>query len=303
MSKNNAKDKAICYFLDVGQGTSQVICLGNHRAIIIDTGKNRKSDESPLLLQLDKLKIQRISALVLSHNDADHIGDTKNIIDKYRGRIDKIFLLKDRSPSINNTNKVLLNAVKNEKIARENICYLVADKSSKLFDENSIDITVLYPDVFANLENDKNGTCAIIALTVGTQKVVFSGDAPVEAWKFIVENNEQQNLQILTVPHHGGLFANAAGMQWFFDNIKSKYAIVSVGANTYGHPQNTVIESFVRNNSEVFCTQSVHEYCGGNQVCCGTIIVDIEKDRIDIHNVDELRKNKDKFPKRLCTVR
>jgi beta-lactamase superfamily II metal-dependent hydrolase len=33
--------KATCYFLDVGQGTSQVVHLGNHRVVIIDTGRKR----------------------------------------------------------------------------------------------------------------------------------------------------------------------------------------------------------------------------------------------------------------------
>jgi beta-lactamase superfamily II metal-dependent hydrolase len=166
----------------------------------------------------------------------------------------------------------------------------------------------LYPDCLANVTaKNGNNTCAVIALFVGTQKIIFSGDTPVDAWKLITGNNEQVlvdrklSVQILTVPHHGGKFAdNDADTAWFFDHVKSEYAIISVGCNSYGHPLPMVIQSFVKNGSDIFCTQSTN--CCNNITgqCCGTIIADISPSKIAIKNIDGLRRVKEQFPSRLC---
>jgi beta-lactamase superfamily II metal-dependent hydrolase len=82
-----SKYAATCCFLDVGQGTSQVVLLGCHRAIIIDTGS---SQSSTLINLLNKEKIERIEALILSHNDNDHIGNAASVFNRYQNKIQKI---------------------------------------------------------------------------------------------------------------------------------------------------------------------------------------------------------------------
>jgi beta-lactamase superfamily II metal-dependent hydrolase len=61
------KISCICYFLDVGQGTSNIVYLGDGRAVVIDGGVS-----SGVPLQFLNRYVKAIEALVISHNDKDH---------------------------------------------------------------------------------------------------------------------------------------------------------------------------------------------------------------------------------------
>ncbi|GHT37611.1 hypothetical protein FACS189427_10780 [Planctomycetales bacterium] len=298
-----AKSKYIasCYFLNVGQGTSQVILLGGQRAVIVDTGNKRNIRESPLIDLLTRLQIQTIEALVLSHNDNDHIGDAKNIFDTYRNNINEVYFLEDRASEQNSAYRLIMGVVEDRIITKNNVHRLETGKSRDILIDGDIKLSVLFPNFMSNIQNERNKTCAIIALSVGTQQIIFSGDASIEAWKLIVENNGRQSLQILTIPHHGGSFADRAeDKKWFFDNVRANYAVVSVGSNNrYEHPKSETIQSFVRNNIEVFCTQSTSQ-CGNTGQCCGTIIADVSPNQTVIKNLDNLRKRKQQVSLRLC---
>jgi Metallo-beta-lactamase superfamily len=79
------------YFVDIGQGTSNLILLGQNRAIVIDCGS-----KSGVLLQLmRKLQVEEIVRLVVSHNHDDHIGGAMDVLTSYRGHIEKICFLQD----------------------------------------------------------------------------------------------------------------------------------------------------------------------------------------------------------------
>ncbi|MDR3199689.1 MAG: MBL fold metallo-hydrolase [Planctomycetaceae bacterium] len=304
----NSEYAATCYFVNVGQGTAQLIHLREHRAIIIDTGRKRKRNMSPLFLLLKELDIRSIEALVLSHNDSDHIGDAKNIFDIFRKRIRHVFFLDDRHLNENGTYKNIKAAIGDGSINESQVMRLEAGINSDIFidKDNDIHLTVLYPDFLTNMESKKNDTCAIIALYVGSQKIIFSGDVPVEAWKQILQNNGKLAVQILTVPHHGGIFTdNKEDTKWFFENVRTDYAVVSVGyGNIYKHPKEDIIRSFILYGAEVFCTQS-NVICNYglsniNETCCGTIIANVGSVKTDIKNIERLRQIKEQFPQRIC---
>ena len=308
---------AACYFLNVGQGTSQVIHLGDKRAIVIDTGPKWHSPQkrSPLLSLLKDRDIQRIDALILSHNDQDHIGEAATILDNYKKRIGNVFFLEDRS---RDENKQLYKTIKLYhqkgfiKIGRLENPY---DKPTPLFSEGDISIDLLFPGFSQNLFATKpNNTSAIIALSIGTQTVIFSGDAPIEAWKDIVGKNGRIESQIITIPHHGGGFISSKPetesfvneLNWFHDKaIQTKFAVVSVGTNNkHKHPSPQIIQSFAKRNIEVLCTQATSQ-CTGNAetcevICCGTIVANIGLNTTQIKNLDGFRESKEKMLYRLC---
>jgi beta-lactamase superfamily II metal-dependent hydrolase len=80
-----------CYFLDVGQGSSNVILLGNRRAIVIDCGP-----AAHVPLRLLHRYVDQIVALVVSHNDSDHHGGAAGIVAAYPRAIDQVYFLQDR---------------------------------------------------------------------------------------------------------------------------------------------------------------------------------------------------------------
>jgi len=304
--------KAACFFLDVGQGTSQVIHLGNRRAIIVDTGPKRQL--SPLLFWLQDRKIQTIEALILSHNDADHIGEAARIIESYGQQIRYLYFLVDRKNNL--FNRVVMNAVKDGYIERSKIRRLETDNEPKqLFKEAEIEIDLLFPAFADNLESGTpNETSAIIAFTIGTNRIIFSGDASISAWEAIVDRHGRIEAQIFTAPHHGGSFTrskpNTDAFQeeivWFHrEAVLSGCMVVSVGTNNrYQHPEPKIISSHAKHGVEVLCTQGTPKCYGvgvaKDTACCGTIEVNIGPNSFCIKDIDLLRSQKSRIIRRLC---
>ena len=308
--------KATCVFLNVGQGTSQVIHIGKQRAIIIDTGPKYKQGLSPLISWLQDRNIQSIESLILSHNDEDHRGEAERILTNYAQRIKKLYLLADRDVKKDRFYGIVENAIKKKHIEKKQIYRLETDNEPKLlFEDDDIKVVLLFPAFLDNHGSQKpNDTCAIIAFIVGTQKIIFSGDAPIAAWRTIVEQNGRIAAQIFTAPHHGGNFTNSKQdtdafqkeIDWFHQEaIESGCAIVSVGTNnTYGHPEPKIIKSYTERRIQVFCTQKTSKCCDGSStkdtVCCGTIEVNVGSNNVCVKDFDSLQSQKSQFTQRLC---
>jgi len=294
-----------CHFLNVGQGTSQVIEIGQQRAIIVDAGP--KNGGCQLLRLLADRKIETIEWLILSHNDGDHINGVDSLLRKYADKIKKIGFLVDRNFINQQGGQTVIQVVqKYSTIISRRLEVDAPNLEKSIFDEESTNtkITLLFPTLKTNLLKLKNDTCAILALHINSEKIIFSGDAPIAAWRDIVTRNKDQRIitNILTVPHHGGVFASQEELNEFHSQlVKTDYAIASFASNREKIPRSEVIQSFVKHGIEVFCTQRARQ-CGGtenNMECCGTIIVDIGQS-LHIRNGVELRKRKSMIKPRLC---
>ena len=76
VSESSSHPICECWFLDVGQGTSNVILLGGGRAIVIDCGPRGSRETLAVLTRY----VDTIEALIISHNDADHDYNTPRIM-------------------------------------------------------------------------------------------------------------------------------------------------------------------------------------------------------------------------------
>ena len=81
-----------CWFLDVGQGASNVILLPNNRAIVIDCGP-KGSNET---IQLLKRYTDTLEALIITHNHSDHDGNVAEILCAFPRAIRRIYFLRDK---------------------------------------------------------------------------------------------------------------------------------------------------------------------------------------------------------------
>ena len=79
---------------------------------------------------------------------------------------------------------------------------------------------------------------------------MFMGDAGVEKEKDILDKYNISDIDVLKVGHHGSKTSSSKG---FIDEIKPKYAIISVGKNNrYGHPNKEVLNNL--DNSKIYRT-------------------------------------------------
>jgi glyoxylase-like metal-dependent hydrolase (beta-lactamase superfamily II) len=79
-------------FVDVGQGSSNLILLGRKRAIVIDAG-GRHSGTVIRLLQ--HFQIESLARLIVTHNYDDHSRGAANLLTAYSWRIEEVWCLHD----------------------------------------------------------------------------------------------------------------------------------------------------------------------------------------------------------------
>lgn len=278
-----SKVVAECYFLDVGQGACQVINLGDGSAIVIDCGPSYQVLGD--LLER-RLGIKRIEALVLSHNHSDHTGGLPGLVRQYRKSIDRIYLLQDQPAKQMQGNRqfsFLRDEFENGNVPApiplirhgEN-CWLFPGSNSA----DSVRLELLFPTFFDNIDGqaagNQNYTCGVMLLQCGRKRVLFPGDAEIDAWRSInrTRNGHPVECDVMAVPHHGGQIvryrtndetyeelheAITADLDWLYtEAIKSETAIISVGtSNSYPdqHPLPPQIDAVKKSGACVMCTQ------------------------------------------------
>ncbi|MFO1022594.1 MAG: MBL fold metallo-hydrolase [Planctomycetales bacterium] len=178
------------YFLDVGQGSCNVILTGNRRAIVIDTGR-RWSDLEKLL---QTFGVNRISRLIISHLDADHCEGASGLITSFQNRIDSVYYPNDYRTKETRFWRTLRTEIKAGNLNRKRIYRLERNRKPRQIWSNvalQAELKLLSPTFSQNQDaldkNDANATCGVLVLHVGNRTVVFPGDSSLEQWKQIYE--------------------------------------------------------------------------------------------------------------------
>jgi beta-lactamase superfamily II metal-dependent hydrolase len=209
VGENTIRPICECWFLDVGQGAANIILLGGGRAIVIDCGPCGSRETLTLL----RRHVDTIEALVISHNDADHDHNAPVVLTEYRKAINRIFFLQDRNvQEMRRTFGLLRYAPQGDYPIPQR---LEANGGAPrvLYSADDITLTVMYPDLISNLTAQNSGrvkpnqTSAILRLTCGGRRIIFSGDATIEAWEYLsskMSKAKPLNCDIMTIPHHGG---------------------------------------------------------------------------------------------------
>ena len=228
-------------FMDVNQGDSTLIVV-NKKVTLIDTGG---------ILQLNKDKydynitnnrtipylkskgIKKIDNLILTHGDADHMGDAINIVENIK--VNKVIF---NCGSYNNLEKNLIKTLEKKKIKYDSCIESLEMGSHKL--------------KFLNTKkyNNENDNSSVIYLKYNNMKFLFMGDAGIVKEKDILEKYNMSNIDVLKVGHHG---SKTSSSKKFIDEINPKYGVISVGKNNkYGHPNKEILNTL--SNSKIYRT-------------------------------------------------
>lgn len=228
------------YYLDVSQGDSSLIRYKNE-AILIDTGGSVsfKEDEwkkkkeyhisDSTITFLKSLGVSKINYLVLTHGDADHMGEAVNLVENFK--VEKVIL---NCGETNNLEKELIKVLE-----KKNIKYNFCVKELKASNNK---LYFLQTDVYES-ENDNS---IVTYLNIHNKKFMFMGDASINVEKKILEKYKVTNIDFLKVGHHG---SDTSSSKEFINSVNPKYSIISVGKNNrYGHPKESVLKTIKNSN-------------------------------------------------------
>ena len=246
-SKAEAKGQLTISMLDIGQGDAVLIQTGA-KNILIDTGDDKYYEDgkkgkenTQLLTELQKLKIDHIDTLVMTHAHADHIGKADNVIAQYGVKE----LVYNGIPS---TSKYFINALK---AAKANGTQQVKVKAGDVLDfGNGVSFEIVSPSqslidedtaaIKAKKKVDVNNESVVGRLTFGNFAMLFTGDAegPVEK-DMIASYGKKLKCQVLKAGHHGSKTSSTAE---FLKLVQPESVVMSLGVNNqYGHPHEALL--------------------------------------------------------------
>lgn len=246
-SKVEAKGQLTISMLDIGQGDAVLIQTGA-KNILIDTGDDKYYEDgkkgkenTQLLTELQKLKIDHIDTLVMTHAHADHIGKADKVIAQYGVKE----LVYNGIPS---TSKYFINALK---AAKANGTQQVKVKAGDVLDfGNGVSFEIVSPNqslidedtaaIKAKKKVDVNNESVVGRLTFGNFAMLFTGDAegPVEK-TMAASYGKKLKCQVLKAGHHGSKTSSTAE---FLKLVQPESVVMSLGVNNqYGHPHEALL--------------------------------------------------------------
>lgn len=231
------------YFLDVGQGDSQLIRLpasppgGPPVEILIDGGP-----DSSLLANLGKILStpdHYLDLVLETHPQQDHFGGFIELLRDYQigaylhnGRTNttKSYTELQKALAQNGAPKIVLAA--GDKIKYQDI---VLEILSPAADDPS---------------RDFNETCLVSVFKFKNLKILYTCDISTSTEKSLI-NRYDLGAQVFKVPHHGS--KKSSGRE-FLKAIKPQIAIIEVGRNSYGHPTKETLDRLQAVGAKIYRT-------------------------------------------------
>ena len=233
------------HFIDVGQGDSCLIITPNNKKILIDGGE---AEPEVLLSYLLDRRIKNIDYIMISHFDSDHCN---GLIEVIRNLNIKNILISKQAYFCDEYRNIA-NIINSKKIK----VTFVKQGDSLNIDKN-IKLDIFYPP--KELEyDDLNNNSIVAKLKYNSFSILFTGDIEKSEENLLkMYKNGELESEILKIAHHG---SKTSSSKEFLEAIKPKVALIGVGENnTFGHPNNGVLERLKNINCKIYRTDKMGE--------------------------------------------
>lgn len=234
----DAQNNLDIFFLDVGQGDSELIVLPGGVEILIDGGPDKS-----VLFEVEKAlsKTDRyIDLIVMTHPQLDHFGGLVDVVERYK------------------IGAFIAPNKKGESKAWDDFVSLIDEKgipvifvrAGDLISYRESSLAVLSPsEEFLN-SREVNDSSVVLGLNSVGVKALFTGDIGFQVEDYLV-NTYDIDTDILKVAHHGSRFST--GLK-FINEATPEISVIGVGKNRFGHPTEAVISRLKSVGSSIYRT-------------------------------------------------
>jgi competence protein ComEC len=223
------------HYINVGQSVSTLITSPSGETMLVDTG--HYNDDGEYVLQyLQDHGIERIDHLVVSHNDADHIGGNAAVIEYYETEADGIGAIYDPGIAASTqTYSDYLDAVEEHDVT------LYETREGDTIQFEGVDVQVWGPpDPYLEGEA-RNENSIVLHLTYGETRFLLTGDAEDDQEEYLVEEyGDQLNTTVMKAGHHG---SSSSTSETLLDAAQPEAVVISSAYDSqYGHPTEEVLD-------------------------------------------------------------
>ena len=202
-------------FLDVGQGDS-ILLQVPEGAVLVDQGP----PEADVSRQLRGLGVRRLSALVLTHPQRDHIGGAETVLQRLA--VDRVL-----DPRLAVSGPFERAALAE---AADGGVPVVETRAGAGFRLGRLRLRILWPDRPGTASEDPNLLPIVLLATYGEVDALLTADAESEVTARLLS----RRVEILKVAHHG---SSDPGLAAELRELRPAVAVISCGRNNdYGHP-------------------------------------------------------------------
>lgn len=240
------------HFIDVGQGDSTLITIGEN-SLLIDSGESKASEK--LSTYLKKEGIKKIDYVVATHPHEDHMGGMELIIDNFK-------IKNFWAPKVTVNTRYFNRMI--ESLKRKKLRINVAKEGKIINLHPKVKCEILSP-INEKYDNLNNYSPAIY-LNYGNRSFLFMGDNEASVEQDIIERNSIR-CDVLKLGHHG---SSTSSSEIFLDSILPQLAIASCGKNnSFGHPSKAIIKRLQTRNIKLYRTDihgDIILECDGNTI-------------------------------------
>lgn len=241
--------------IDVGQGDS-ILIHSKGETVLIDTGGKSNSETSSIVYNttiplLKSLGIKKINYLLLTHGDADHMGEAKYLVKKFN--VKEIFINEGK---VNYLEKELINMRDDTVVALEGTFIKCGDIQLVQLNKNL---------------NEENDSSQVYFAIYKNYTFLFMGDASIKTEEYILNNYDLPEIDFLKIGHHGSKTSTG---EKIVKITSPKHSFISVGKdNKFSHPNQIVLDRLKATN--IYRTDEL-----------GTITISFNNDKFKIETAN-----------------
>jgi competence protein ComEC len=223
--------------LDVGQGLAVLVRTAN-RSLLYDAGPafgtEADSGERIIAPYLRAAGIERLDAMIVTHNDIDHAGGAASVLENF-----EVATMLSSLPA---GHPLLALAPDARRCA-----------AGQGWTWDGVRFELLHPESAQARAKKSNDLSCVLKVSAGARSMLLTGDIekPAEA-DLLQRVPDALPTDVLLVPHHGSRTSSSAE---FLNAVRPAVAVVPAGyRNRFGHPNAEVLGRYSLMNIRIFRT-------------------------------------------------